>query len=181
MIYDLIYNLDPKIEFIDKPAGLIELITDAQGKKRPAKYLGKGKYKDITNFGKKLYTSFWRLDGDVKQEKKQGLTIKQRIVKRTYNLKYVIVTERGKCSIEEELFDKVVFDISKCENDLKKYLGLNYLSINAQSYTTDRAKIGKREYFRDFEFNMDYLVLSIDFKIEAEFDLKCLENLCYDI
>ena len=181
MIQEIIDNLDRKINFVDKPNGFVEFIADKDGKKRPAKHLGNGKFKDVTNFGKKVLTSYWRFDGDVRQAPVQGLTVKQRIYKRVYKLKLIVVGEKGKCYYEDSLIDNILIEIDECKTDLKKYLGLQKLDIQVKGYSTDREKIGKQEYTQDFKYKMNYLVLSTDIEVSIEFDTNCLKEDCYGV
>lgn len=180
MIEQIISAIDTELGFADNAFGLAELVTDEQGRKRPAYYLGNGKFKDIS-FPKKLFTSYWRITRDIRNEKDESCTACSKQRKRIYNLSYIVVKKRDDCDFEDDLFDLILISLDGLDSKLKKSLGVKKLEINAKGYSANREEISKREYTKDFTYRLEYLAMSIDFEIEITYDVKCLKNICYEV
>jgi hypothetical protein len=169
MVEDIIKEIDLSIDWIGSKFGLIEHVENQEGNKQPMKY-NSNEYTHVNIF--QDTSSYWRLNGDVTQEK-----VMNHIIRRTYPLRLVIASKRD-CINEDELFNKVLITLKDIEKTVKPVFSLNKLVLNWTGYVVSREDLAREEYERDIRFRYEFLVLGINLDLIFEASINCLNEFC---
>lgn len=145
----------------------------------PACYIGKGEYKQVSDFDKQDGTIYHRQTGEVSsQESDEESTVScQPFIERTYPMRTVgIIKKTSYSAYEDSLIAEYVSNAIEFINNksLRQALKADVIGVEVKSISTDREKIFKEEYEGvDKTIPYEYIYFAIDYNIKITGNVSC--------